>query len=119
MLLKFDHIAVRIVNEELQYMIGAPTLDFRRQTVPSRHRGHVLDVVDLKAEVAEQAAGRLGLLFVEELEEGAVAAGKEYAVDLARRVAELVRHLAADEFPVKGYRSRQVRRAEAGVREPH
>jgi len=115
MLLELKHIAVGIVDEELQYVIGASAPDLRLEAVASNNLSHALDILDFKGNMTKQTTRRLGGIFVEELEEGAVVAAQEDAIELAGGIAELVRNFAAQQIPVEIYRPRQVGRAKADV----
>src|SRR5262249_2370482 len=94
-LLKLDHVAVRIVHEELQDVIRASATDVRLKPVLANDLRHPLDILDLEAKMPEQASRPLRRLLLEKLKKRSVTAREKNAVQFAGGVAKLVRDFAA------------------------
>jgi hypothetical protein len=103
------------MHEKLQNSIRAPATDFEIVTSRAKARGLGLQIVDLKADMAKQAARGPRRLIVEEFQESPVPAIEEDAVDLARGILELVRDLAVQHRAIEFDGTRQIGRAKGRV----
>jgi hypothetical protein len=117
-LLEFDHVVVRVVNEKLQDPVSSAAPNFDSMPVFARSLHHLIYILNLEAEVTEQPPLRpLGLL-QEKLEKSAISTVEEYAIKRAGRVPELMRDVASQQPTVEKHGSLNVGRSQAGVRKP-
>src|SRR3954464_9505602 len=91
-LVEFQRSAIGVWNGELQGAVGTAALYFRRKPQRPGVGRHRLNVLDLEAQMPEQAPAAPGfrVLFVEQFQEGAGGERQQDAVALVGMVAELM-----------------------------
>lgn len=95
-LLELDHIAVRILDEELQHTIRSATPYGRGVAQLPELLCHDFDGIDLKTQMPVEPTLGCRRTLKKEFEKGTVVAEKEDAVKLARIISEFVGQPASE-----------------------
>jgi hypothetical protein len=118
MLLKLDHVPVRILGEALKDPVGTPSTDLGVEAGGAQFLSRRLDRVHLEAEMTVEPTGGLLFTLVEEFEKGSVIAGQEYPIKFARSIPELVNHPTSQKVSIETYSPRKLCGPEANMRQP-